>query len=122
MENFTKEFYLENRKKTNFEKQIFYFAVGENCQFDDLISKLNDCKEEFKDKEHVCLWIDASLYDVYGESYLMVSWKDWETEEDFEKRMLDNKWAKERAVNSLKQLITRNPQEAIDYIKELKLI
>lgn len=52
----------------------------------------------------------------------MVSWKDWETEEDFEKRMFEKKWAKERAVNSLKQLITRNPQEAVEIIKELNLI
>lgn len=122
MENYTKEFYLENRKKTKFEKQIFYFGMDENCQFDDLISTLNKCKEEFKDKEEVKLWIDASMCDDYDEAYLMVSWKDWETEEDFEKRMFEKKWAKERAVNSLKQLITRNPQEAVEIIKELKLI
>ena len=52
----------------------------------------------------------------------MVSWVDWETEEDFELRMYKKEWAKERAVNSLKQLITRNPQEAVEIIKELKLI
>ena len=79
-------------------------------------------KEEFNDKEEVNLWIDDSSYDDYGEAYLMVSWKDWETEEDFEKRMFEKKWAKERAVNSLKQLIIRNPQEAVEIIKELKLI
>ena len=122
MEKFTKEFYLENRKKTKFEKQIFYFGAGEDYHFDDLISTLNECKEEFKDKEDVYLWIDASLYDDYGESYLMVSWKDWETEEDFEKRMFEQKWAKERAVTSLKQLIIRNPQEAVEIIKELNLM
>ena len=122
MEKFTKEFYLENRKKAKFEKQIFYFGIGENCQFNDLISTLNECKEEFKDKEEVNLWIDASEFDDYGEAYLMVSWKDWETEEDFEKRMFEKKWAKDRAVNSLKQLIDRNPQEAVEYLKEKNLI
>ena len=122
MEKFTKEFYLENRKKTKFEKQIFYFGMGENCQFNDLISTLNECKEEFKDKEEVNLWIDASEFDDYGEAYLMVSWVDWETEKDFELRMYEKQWAKERAVESLKRLIDRNPQEAVEYIKELKLI
>lgn len=122
MEKFTKEFYLENRKKTNFRKQILFFGNDTEYQFDDLISRLTECKEEFNDKEEVNLWIDDSSYDDYGEAYLMVSWKDWETEEDFEKRMFEKKWEKERAVNSLKQLITRNPQEAVEIIKELKLI
>lgn len=122
MEKFTKEFYLENRKKTKFQKQILFFRNNTKYQFDDLISRLTECKEEFNDKEEVNLWIDGSLYDDYGEAYLMVSWKDWETEEDFEKRMFEKKWAKERAVNSLKQLITRNPQEAVEIIKELKFI
>jgi hypothetical protein len=124
MENYTKEFYLENRKKTKFEKQIFYFGVREdyNHQIDDLITTLNECKEEFKDKEDVYLSIDDSSYDDYGEFYLMVSWKDWETEEDFNIRMYNEKWAKERAVESLKRLIERNPQEAVEIIKELKLV
>ena len=70
----------------------------------------------------VHLWVDGSGYDEFGECYLMTSWTDWETEEDFKKRMFEKKWAKERAVNSLKQLITRNPQEAVEIIKELKII
>lgn len=122
MENYTKEFYLENRIKTNFQKQILFFGNSTEYQFDDLISRLTEWKEKFKDKEEVKLWIDASLYDEFGESYLMVSWKDWETEEDFEKRMFEQKWAKERAVTSLKQLIIRNPQEAVEIIKELNLM
>lgn len=122
MEKFTKEFYLENRKKTKFQKQILFFGNNTKYQFDDLISKLTECKEEFNDKEEVNLWIDGSSYDDYGEAYLMVSWIDWETEEDFELRMYEKEWAKERAVNSLKQLIIRNPQEAVEIIKELNLI
>ena len=30
MENFTKEFYLENRKKTNFQKQILFLEAIQN--------------------------------------------------------------------------------------------
>lgn len=122
MEKFTKEFYLENRQKKHYHKQAFFFGPDAAYKFSDLIQKLSELEKEFKDKEEVKLWIDASMSDDYDEAYLMVSWKDWETEEDFEKRMFEKKWAKERAVNSLKQLITRNPQEAVEIIKELKLI
>ena len=52
----------------------------------------------------------------------MVSWVDWETEKEFEMRMYEKLWAKERAVESLKRLIDRNPQEAVEYIKDLNLI
>lgn len=122
MEKFTKEFYLENRQKKRYNKQAFFFGPDAVYKFSDLIQKLSELEKEFKDKEEVKLWIDASMSDDYDKAYLMVSWKDWETEEDFEKRMFEKKWAKERAVNSLKQLITRNPQEAVEIIKELKLI
>ena len=122
MEKYTKEFYLENRQKKRYIKQAFFFGAGAAYKFSDLIQKLTELEKEFKDKEEVDLWIDASEYDELGESYLMVSWIDWETEEDFEKRMFEKKWAKERAVDSLKRLITTNPQEAVEIIKELKLI
>ena len=46
MEKFTKEFYLENRKKTKFEKQILFFGNDTKYQFDDLISKLTKWKQE----------------------------------------------------------------------------
>jgi hypothetical protein len=122
MENYTKEFYLENRKKTRYDKQVFFFGPDAAYQFKDLIQKLNELEKEFEGKEEVKLWIDASGYEDFGECYLMVGWRDWETEEEFEKRMWDKKWAKERAVESLKHLIDRNPQEAVEYIKELNLI
>ena len=122
MEKFTKEFYLENRQKKRYNKQAFFFGPDAAYKFSDLIQKLSELEKEFKDKEEVDLWVDASEHDELGECYLMVSWVDWETEEDFELRMYKKEWAKERAVNSLKQLITRNPQEAVEIIKELKLI
>ena len=122
MEKFTKEFYLENRKKIRYNKQAFFFGRGAAYKFSDLIQKLSEVEKEFKDKEEVDLWVDASEYEETGEAYLMVSWVDWETEKDFELRMYEKQWAKERAVESLKRLIDRNPQEAVEYIKELKLI
>ena len=122
MEKFTKEFYLENRQKKRYDKQAFFFGPGAAYKFSDLIQKLSEVEKEFKDKEEVDLWVDASEYEENGEAYLMVSWVDWETEKDFELRMYEKEWAKERAVESLKRLIDRNPQEAVEYIKELKLI
>lgn len=122
MENFTKEFYLENRQKKRYNKQILFFGPGATYKFNELIPKLKELEKEFEGKEDVNLWIDASGYDEVDESYLMVSWKDWETEEEFELRMRQKEWAKESAVKSLKCLIDRNPMEAIEYLKELKLI
>lgn len=122
MEEITEEYYLENRKKTRYNKEVLFFGPGALYDFDDIREALNHFEKELEGKTEIDLWVDASGYEECGESYLMVSWVDWETKEDFEKRMWDKKWAKERAVNSLKQLIDRNPQEAVEYIKELNLI
>jgi len=122
MEKFTKEFYLENRQKKRYNKQAFFFGPGAAYKFNELIPKLKELEKEFEGKEEVDLWIDASEYEENGEAYLMVSWLDWETENDFELRMYEKLWAKERAVESLKRLIDRNPQEAVEYIKDLNLI
>ena len=122
MEKFTKEFYLENRKKTRYTEDILLFGPEAVYGFEEMIKKLNELQKQFEGKEELVLWLDASEYEESGEAYLMVSWVDWETEEKFEKRMWDNKWAKERAVESLKHLIDVNPQEAVDYIKEKNLI
>ena len=122
MEKFTKEFYLENRQKKRYDKQAFFFGPGAAYKFSELIPKLKELEKEFEDKEEVDLWVDASEYEESGEAYLMVSWVDWETEKDFELRMYEKQWAKERAVESLKRLIDRNPQEAVEYIKDLNLI
>lgn len=121
MEKFTEEFYLENRQKKRYNRQAFFFGPGAAYKFSDLIQKLTELEKEFKDKEEVNLWIDASDYDELRECYLMVSWIDWETEEDFELRMYQKEWAKERAVESLKHLIDMNPIEAVKYIKEKNL-
>ena len=122
MEIFTKEFYLENRQKKRYNKEAFFFGPGATYEFNELIPKLKELEKEFEDKEEVDLWVDASEYEESGEAYLMVSWLDWETEEEFELRMCQKEWAKERAVESLKRLIDANPQEAVEYIKELNLI
>ena len=121
MEKFTEEFYLENRQKKCYNKQAFFFGPGATYKFSELIPKLKELEKEFEDKEEVDLWVDASEYEL-GECYLMVSWIDWETEEDFETRMCRIEWSKERAVESLKRLIDTNPQEAVGYIKEKNLI
>ena len=113
---------MKTGRKNIITNRFFFFGPDAAYKFSDLIQKLSELEKEFKDKEEVDLWVDASEYDELGECYLMVSWVDWETEEDFELRMYKKEWAKERAVNSLKQLITRNPQEAVEIIKELKLI
>ena len=113
---------MKTDRKNVITNRLFFFGPGATYEFNELIPKLKELEKEFEDKEEVDLWVDASEYEENGESYLMVSWVDWETENDFEMRMYEKLWAKERAVESLKRLIDRNPQEAVEYIKELNLI
>ena len=54
-----------------------------------VLSKINDLEKMFKEREKCRFWIDFSEYEDINGCYLMVGWKDWETEEDFEKRMLE---------------------------------
>ena len=122
MEDNTKEFYNEERRKKRYDKQLFFFGPNVSYSFEDLILNLIKAKTEYEGKEDVELWIDASNYDEFGECYVMVSWKDWETEEDFERRMWEKKRFKERSIESLKRLIDNNPQETVEYIKQKKLI
>ena len=123
MKIYSKEDYLKNRKKKRYSEKVLHFTVGVSYTIDQVKKSLQELEKNLADKESVDVWIDPAQQDQDDyDSYLMVSWIDWETEEDFEKRMWDKKWAKERAVESLKHLIDRNPQEAVEYIKELNLI
>ena len=49
MEKFTKEFYLENRRKKRYNKQTFFFGPDAAYKFSDLIQKLSELEKEFKD-------------------------------------------------------------------------
>ena len=120
---FTKEEYLENRRKRRFLEKIYIFTNGVTCTIEQLKKRLEELETKLSDKENVEIWIDPSQYekDDY-DSYLMVSWFDWETEEDYEKRLWEKKWAKERAVESLKRLIENNKEETLEIIKELNYI
>lgn len=123
MEIYTKEEYLKNRKKKRYSEKVFMFTSGVTCTIPELIEHLKEFETKLSDKEGVDVWIDPARYDEEDyDSYLMVSWIDWETEEDFEKRMWEKKWAKERAVESLKRLIESNKEEAVEIIKNLGFI
>lgn len=120
---FTKEEYLENRRKRRFFEEIYIFTNGVTCTIEQLKKRLEELETKLSDKENVEIWIDPPQYeDDDYDSYLMVSWLDWETEEDYEKRLWEKKWAKERAVESLKRLIENNKEEALEIIKELNLV
>lgn len=123
MENYTKEDYLKNRKKKRYSQSIFTFSGDTNCTISQLKECLEKIEKDLSDKEDVNIWIDPARFDVEDyESYLMIGWTDWETENDFQMRMLQNKWAKERAVESLKRLIESNKEEAVEIIKNLGFI
>lgn len=122
MENYTEEEYLKNRRKKRYSKEIFGFYDGTTCTIAELRNRLDDFEEKLKDKDDVDIWIDSSAYLEHNESYLMISWIDWESKDDFEMRMFKEKCSKERSVESLKRLIENNPAEAIKIIKGLGLI
>ena len=98
MEKYTKEFYLENRVKREYAEKVFFFSRNakyyfpSGSSFKDLVSKINDLEKMFKEREKCRFWIDFSECEDINGCYLMVGWKDWETEEDFEKRMLEKKF------------------------------
>lgn len=120
---FTKEEYLKNRKKIRFSEEIFAFTPDVTCTIEQLKKRLEKFEIKLSDKENVYIWIDPSDYnnDDY-DSYLMVSWLDWESEEDYKGRLWEKKWAKEHAVESLKRLIENNKEEALEIMKELNLV
>ena len=96
---------------------------GVTCTIEQLKKRLEELETKLSDKENVDIWIDPAHYENEEyDSYLMVSWLDWESEEDYEKRLWQKKWAKENAVKSLKRLIENNKEEALEIVKELKLV
>ena len=120
---FTKEEYLKNRIKKRFSEEIFAFTPGVTCTIEQLKKRLEEFETKLSDKENVDIWIDPTHYeDENYDSYLMVSWLDWESEEDYEKRLWEKKWAKERAVESLRRLIENNKEEAVEIMNELNLV
>lgn len=120
---FTKKEYLKNRRKKRYHEKIYVFTNGVTCTIEQLKKRLEELEIKLSDKEDVDIWIDPADYknDDY-DSYLMASWLDWESEEDYEKRLWEKKWAKERAVESLKRLIENNKEEALEIMKELNLV
>ena len=101
MEKYTKEFYLENRVKREYAEKVFFFSRNakyyfpSGSSFKDLVSEINDLEKWSKERtisvnlSAIKFWIDFSEYEDINGCYLMIGWKDWETEEDFEKRMLE---------------------------------
>jgi hypothetical protein len=120
---FTKEEYLKNRRKKRYHEEIYVFTNGVTCTIEQLKKRLEELETKLSDKENVDIWIDPAHYENEEyDSYLMVSWLDWESEEDYEKRLWEKKWAKERAVESLRHLIENNKEEALEIMKELNLV
>ena len=70
------------------------------------------------DNVKICI----SYNDEYGEHIISVCYKEYETIEETEKRLERQKYYKDSAVKSMKELISRNKEEAVQYIKELGLV
>ena len=112
----TKKEYLENRKKKTDHKVILENAV---LTLEELNSVINrNIKELGDDASDIMFYIDAQ--DSFG--MLIMEYKRFETKEETERRFFNKKMVYENAIKNLEHLITLNPKEAVEIIKNKGLI
>jgi len=118
----TKEEYLKERRITKRKKQIGVFAYFEEIDLDELMSSIEKIKSEitYNSELNGGNKLKWSYDDFDDEITLYLSWDDYETEEEVERRLFEKEYFKKRAVDSMKELIDKNKEEAIEYIKELE--
>ena len=111
-----KEF-LENRQMTIDNKLVFnseFITLEElNASIDYAI------KSAGNDASDIKFYIDG---DEYNDECLMMTFKRLETKEETERRLFNKKMVHENAIKNLEHLITLNPKEAVEIIKNKGLI
>ena len=116
------ENYLRDRVKTTHRMQLLYLEEGKTFPLELLEERVCNMREELKDKENVRVYTDVGQGEYDHDCYIMISWTDWETEDEYNHRMYEKKLIKDRAVESLKKLIELNPVDAVRIVKEFDLI
>ena len=117
-----KEEYLKERKIIKRKKQIGVFAFFEEINVNELLSSIEKIKGDitYNSELNDGNKLKWSYDDFDDEITLYLSWKDYETEEEVERRLFEKEYFKKRAVDSMKELIAVNKEEAIEFIKELE--
>ena len=117
----TEKEYLEKRVKVLHHYQVQ--KIGDNgfAYWNLLKESIEEIIKEYNmDVDDVK--IGTSYDDEYGEHIISVYYREYETIEETEKRLERQKYYKDSAVKSMKELINRNKEEAVQYIKELGLV
>lgn len=126
--DYVDEEYLKNRQTKKREKTIYdsyyydsYYYDDNDFEIDELINLLVTNKEELNKKgitDNIRVSVDFdSDYETYQ---INVSYYEYETEEEYHKRMLSNEMLKQRQISQMQSLINGNFEEAVKYINSLK--
>lgn len=112
-----KEF-LENRQITTDHRIVFN---REFITLEELNASISEAiKSAGNDASDIQFYID---YDDYNDDgCLMMKFKRLETKEEAERRLFNKKMVHENAIKNLEHLITLNPKEAVEIIKNKGLI
>ena len=113
--------YLEKRVKVHHHYQVMKRDNNEFAYWNLLKESIEEIIKDYNmDVDDVKIGI--SYDDEYGEYIISVYYEEYETIEETEKRLQRQKYYKDSAVKSMKELINRNKEEAVQYIKELGLV
>lgn len=104
------------------------FDITGGISIDDFLSKYQEATSkalcEYEQVSNFEIECTSGYYNDGEEHYqsILVYFKRLETDDEFEDRKNKQKLVEERTINSLKNLIDNNKEEAVKYIKELNLI
>lgn len=119
----TQEEYLKNRIKIEKDVEIWDTYLHEHALPDVLISKLNKLKEEILNNgleaDPVSMYLDISHFD--GGETIDLHWYQYETIEEYEKRLHNQEVEKKNRFNRLKLNIEDNFEDACRIIEMIKL-
>lgn len=124
MENkITQEEYLKNRIKIEKDIEIWDTYIHERIKPDELITKLNRLKEEILNNgleaDDCSMYLDISTFD--GGETIDLHWNQYETIDEYQKRLQNEEIARRNKFNSLKLDIENNFKDACNIIEMIKL-
>ena len=120
--NVTDKEYQEKRIKITKEKTIWDTYTEENISPDDLIARINQAKDEILNNglgvDEDSMFLDTYRYDIGAE--LNLNWMQFETIEEYKKRIIYKKQCEEIAYNALKDKVENNFEAVCRMIEEIK--
>ena len=119
----TQEEYLKNRIKIEKDAEIWDTYLHERILPEVLISKLNKLKEEILNNglepDPISMYLDISHFD--GGETIDLHWYQYETIEEYKKRLHNEEIAKKNKFAHLQSTIEDNFEDACRIIEAIKL-